>query len=233
MKWKSLLAVLMLFAILLLAACGAPGAPAADTSEAAPAAEEPAQEPTEEPAEEAAEEAAEEPAEEPTEEPGEEPTEEPAEEPAEEATEEATEEPAEEATAEPAEEASSEAAEGAVTYVVDTEASTLEWYGERPAGGSESGTVQISGGSLTFEGDQLVEGGFTVDMTTISPTSQSGDMLDRLTGHLLSDDFFGAETYPESTLVLKSAEPTGEENQYRVTGDLTIKETTGRDRVRD
>lgn len=142
-------------------------------------------------------------------------------------TEEPTEEPAAEAepTEVPAEEPAAEADE-AVTYTVDTEASTLEWYGERPVGGSENGVVQIAEGRLTFMGDALVDGLMVIDMTTIEPTSKTGDMLGRLTGHLKSDDFFAVETYPTSTLVIKSAEPTAVENQYMVTGDLTIKETT-------
>lgn len=130
--------------------------------------------------------------------------------------------PAEEETA-----ADDEAAAGeAATYTIDTEASTIEWYGERPLGNSEAGTVAIQDGQLSFTGDQLVDGSFTIDMTSITPTSKSGDMLDRLTGHLMSDDFFGVETYPTSMLVLKSAEPTGEPNQYKVVGDLTVKEIT-------
>ncbi len=153
----------------------------------------------------------------PTEAPAEEaaPTEAPAEEAA------PTEAPAEE----PAEEAASEGSEAA-TYTVDTEASTLEWYGERPAGGSESGVVQIAEGELNFVDSQLVDGTMVIDMTTIEPTSKTGEMLEKLSGHLMSDDFFGVETYPTATLVIKSAEPTDVENQYTVTADLTIKETT-------
>jgi len=136
-----------------------------------------------------------------------------------------TEEPAEESSEEPAEEASTEDGEAA-TYTVDTDASTIEWYGERPAGGSESGVVQIAEGQLTFDGSELVAGSMVIDMATIEPTSKTGEMLGMLTGHLKSDDFFGVETYPTANLVIKSATPTGVENQYTVVADLTIKETT-------
>ncbi len=137
----------------------------------------------------------------------------------------ATEEPAEETSEESTSESASADGEAA-TYTIDTEASMLEWYGEKAVGPSESGTVEIAEGALVFDGDQLVEGSFTIDMTTITPTSKSGDMLEKLTGHLLSDDFFGVESYPAATLVLKSAEPTDVLGQYAVVGDLTIKETT-------
>ncbi len=146
---------------------------------------------------------------------------------------EATEAPAEdmepemEATDAPAEEpASDEAASEAATYAVDVDASTVNWFGSKPVGGSESGTVAISEGQMNFVGDQLADGSFVIDMTTIETDSQAGGMAEQLVGHLSSDDFFGVETYPTATLVLKSAVPSGEADQYLVTGDLTIKETT-------
>ncbi len=147
----------------------------------------------------------------------------PTEAPAEEAA--PTDEPAEESSEESTEETSAEGGD-AVTYAVDTEASTIEWYGERPAGGSESGVVQIADGQLTFDGSELVDGSMVIDMTSIEPTSKTGEMLNKLTGHLMSDDFFGVETYPTANLVIKSATPTDVENRYTVVADLTIKETT-------
>lgn len=149
------------------------------------------------------------------------PTEAPAEEP--------TAEPVEEATATPVAEspAESSAAEGeAATYVVDTAASKIEWYGSKPIGASESGTVNIAEGEMSFNGDQLVGGTIVIDMASIATTTQSGGMAEQLVGHLASDDFFGIATHPTAQLVLKSAEPTDVANQYRVKADLTIKETT-------
>lgn len=139
-----------------------------------------------------------------------------------------TEAPAEEATATPAAESAAEttAAEGEATYTVDTAASKVEWFGSKPIGASESGTVNIAEGQMSFNGDQLVGGTIVIDMASIATTSQSGGMAEQLVGHLSSDDFFGIATYPTAQLVLKSAEPTGVENQYQVKADLTIKETT-------
>lgn len=144
-------------------------------------------------------------------------------------TEAPTEEPAAEATATPVAESAAEssAAEGeAATYVVDPATSKIEWYGSKPIGLSESGTVNIAEGQMNFTGDQLVDGTIIIDMTSIATTSQSGGMAEQLVGHLSSDDFFGVATYPTAQLVLKSAEPTDVANQYRVKADLTIKETT-------
>jgi len=131
-----------------------------------------------------------------------------------------------EGTAEPVEEAASDDAAEAATYTVDSEASAVTWYGSKPIGSSESGTVGIADGQLNFAGEQLVDGTIVIDMTSIETDSQSGNMANNLVGHLASDDFFGVETHPIATLVLKSAEPTDADNQYLVTADLTIKEIT-------
>jgi polyisoprenoid-binding protein YceI len=111
-------------------------------------------------------------------------------------------------------------------YAVDVAASSVTWYGSKPIGLSESGTVNLAEGQLNFAGEQLVDGTIVIDMASIATTSQSGGMADQLVGHLSSDDFFGVATYPTAQLVLKSAEPTGTANQYLVKADLTIKETT-------
>jgi polyisoprenoid-binding protein YceI len=113
-----------------------------------------------------------------------------------------------------------------VAYGVDVAASSVTWYGDKPIGASETGTVNLAEGQLNFAGDQLVDGTIIIDMASIATTSQSGGMADQLIGHLASDDFFGVATYPTAQLMLKSAEPTGTANQYLVKADLTIKETT-------
>ncbi len=105
-------------------------------------------------------------------------------------------------------------------------ASTVNWYGSKPIGASETGTVAIAEGQLNFAGEQLVDGTITIDMATIATSSQSGGMAKQLVDHLSSDDFFGVTTYPTAKLVIKSAEATATANQYTVKGDLTIKETT-------
>ncbi len=145
----------------------------------------------------------------------------------------ATEAPAEEAAPTEAvatEEASGEASTAGdgetATYTVDTTASSIEWFGSKPIGATERGTVAIDEGQLIFTGSELVEGSFVIDMASIDTTTQSGNMKGMLEGHLKSDEFFGVELYPTATLVIKSVEPGAVENQYTVVADLTIKETT-------
>ncbi|PKQ46506.1 YceI family protein [Confluentibacter flavum] len=107
---------------------------------------------------------------------------------------------------------------------IKTDQSKLVWKGYKFTG-SHDGTINIKSGSLTFEGDKLTGGEFVVDMPTLVSLDAQGGMKDRLEGHLKSEDFFGVDKYPTSTLVFKSIESTGK-NTYTVTGDLTIKGIT-------
>ncbi len=107
---------------------------------------------------------------------------------------------------------------------IKTDKSKLVWKGYKFTG-SHDGTIGIKSGSLTFEGDKLTGGEFVVDMPTLISLDAEGGMKDRLEGHLKSEDFFGVEKYPTSTLVFKKIESAGK-NTYTVTGDLTIKGIT-------
>lgn len=135
---------------------------------------------------------------------------------------------ADEATPAPADEASAETSDSAdeATYVVDTAASTITWRGEKPLQYGHTGTVNIAEGQMTFAGNQLTGSSFTIDMTSIENEDLSGSDKADLEGHLKSDDFFGVETYPTATLVIKSAEPTETDGQYNVVADLTMKDIT-------
>ncbi len=107
---------------------------------------------------------------------------------------------------------------------VKTEESSVMWKAYKVTG-SHSGLVQLTEGALTFDGDALVGGSFTVDMTSLIATDLEGDSKAKLEGHLKSDDFFGIENHPNSTLVFTEVKATGK-NSYEVTGDLTIKGIT-------
>lgn len=109
-------------------------------------------------------------------------------------------------------------------YKIDTQKSKIVWEGKKVTGG-HTGTVDIKEGGFTFEGDQLTGGKFVVDMTTLGSTDLSGEMKNKLDGHLKSDDFFGVATYPTATLVITKVTPQGN-GKFNVTGDITIKKTT-------
>ncbi len=60
---------------------------------------------------------------------------------------------------------------------------------------------------------------FNVDVASVNTRSEDRD------NHLRSADFFEAEKYPKMTFVSKRIVKTGE-NEYEITGDLTIRDAT-------
>jgi len=111
------------------------------------------------------------------------------------------------------------------TVGVDTTASVITWKGYKVTG-SHTGTIKINAGNLQMQDDQLVGGSFTIDMTTINCTDLEGEYKGKLEGHLKSADFFGVEKYPTATFKITSVVSRGTPGDYKITGNLTIKETT-------
>ncbi|RAK21678.1 polyisoprenoid-binding protein YceI [Flavobacterium aquaticum] len=107
---------------------------------------------------------------------------------------------------------------------VDVNKSTINWVGKKVTGAHE-GTITFKEGALVFKGKKVVNGNFTVDMTTINTTDLDGKGKTNLDGHLKSDDFFGVEKFPTATLVFKTIGEKGK-GVYAVTADLTIKGKT-------
>lgn len=112
----------------------------------------------------------------------------------------------------------------AQTKKVDASKSTINWLGKKVTG-QHSGTVNFKDGALVFKGKKLAGGTFTVDMPSLTATDLTGEYQGKLNGHLKSDDFFGTEKYPTSTLVFKKIAAKGKD-VYTVTADLTIKGKT-------
>ena len=113
----------------------------------------------------------------------------------------------------------------AQTKKVDVAKSTISWVGKKVTGQHE-GTVNLKEGSLIFKGKKVVGGNFTVDMTSMTTTDlKAGQGKEKLDGHLKSEDFFGTEKFPTSTLVFKTvaAKSAG---IYTITADLTVKGIT-------
>ncbi|MEM8895496.1 MAG: YceI family protein [Bacteroidota bacterium] len=113
----------------------------------------------------------------------------------------------------------------AQTYQVDNTESRLEWKG-RKVTGSHNGILLIQSGELEFKEDLLTGGEFVMDMTTIRVLDLTNrNMNKKLLDHLKSEDFFSVEEHPASTFKITEVVP-AEDNNYTITGDLTIKETT-------
>jgi len=112
-----------------------------------------------------------------------------------------------------------------VTMSVDTEESFITWNAYKVTG-EHNGTVKLKSGNLQYTDGMLSGGTFIIDMTTITVDDLQGKMADKLRGHLMSDDFFGVETYPTAEFVITDVVSRGKPGDYRITGDLTIKENT-------
>jgi polyisoprenoid-binding protein YceI len=108
---------------------------------------------------------------------------------------------------------------------VDTEKSKVKWTGSK-IGGSHNGEIKLKSGEMELKGDQIVKGNFVMDMNTITNTDlDDKGSNQKLVGHLKSDDFFGVDKFPTSTLVIKNSTKFVN-NKAKVTGDLTIKGKT-------
>ena len=111
------------------------------------------------------------------------------------------------------------------TLRVNTEKSEVTWKGYKVTG-EHSGTIAVSNGELMFEDGKLTGGAFKIDMTSIKCTDLQGEWAGKLEGHLKSPDFFGVEKYPTANFEITKVASRGMENEYKITGNMTIKETT-------
>ena len=113
----------------------------------------------------------------------------------------------------------------ATDFVVDKGISTVKWEAKKVTG-KHNGTISFANGSVSANKSTITGGTLVIDMKTIVDL----DLTDagynkKLVGHLSSDDFFAVDKFPESTLVIKKVTFVSG-NDYKVTGDLTIKGVT-------
>lgn len=123
------------------------------------------------------------------------------------------------------------ATEEAVTYEIDTTASTITWRGTKPTG-EHTGTINIQTGSLMASGDEITSGNVTIDMNSINVTDEGMEDEKRtnLENHLKGTvdgketDFFNVKKYPTASFEITGV--TEENGQKMLQGNLTIKEDT-------
>jgi len=111
------------------------------------------------------------------------------------------------------------------TVGVDLSNSVVTWKGYKVLG-SHTGTINLKTGNLQMQDGALVGGSFDIDMTSINCTDLTGEYKGKLEGHLKSDDFFGVANFPTATFKITDVVSRGTEGAYKITGNLTIKETT-------
>jgi polyisoprenoid-binding protein YceI len=112
-----------------------------------------------------------------------------------------------------------------ITKSINVAKSNIVWKASKVTGTHE-GNIKFKSGSLKFEGDMLIGGELLVDMNTIDVTDLQGGGKSKLEGHLKSDDFFGVNTYSTSTIKFTKVTSRGMAGEYKITANLTIKNTT-------
>ncbi len=115
-------------------------------------------------------------------------------------------------------------AEVEVTPISKTK-SEITWQGYKVTG-KHNGSVALKEGAFEYENGMLTGGEIWIDMTSIKVLDLQGDMAGKLEGHLKSSDFFGVENYPSAHFKITEVISRGTPGEYKVVGDLTIKENT-------
>ena len=110
-------------------------------------------------------------------------------------------------------------------HEINTSESSVEWVGKKVTG-QHNGTVAVKNGELVIKDGKLEGGSFVIDMTSITSTDLEGEYLQKLNGHLKSDDFFGVESYPEAKFKITSVTAKGSNGRFQIAGEMTIKSTT-------
>lgn len=111
------------------------------------------------------------------------------------------------------------------TYTADVSKSEVTWKASKVTG-KHNGSVTLKDGGLQFTDGVLSGGSFSVDMTTLGSDDLEGEWKGKLDGHLKSEDFFGVEKFPTATFNITKVAAKGTPGDYKVAGDITIKETT-------
>ncbi|MCL3779884.1 YceI family protein [Prolixibacteraceae bacterium JC049] len=110
-------------------------------------------------------------------------------------------------------------------FMLDSSESMVKWTGEKISG-KHYGNIMLKSAELTVEDKMITAGEFVIDMKTITCTDLENESWNKkLVDHLNSEDFFHIEKYPTAKFVLKSVQKMSG-NNYRVKGDLTIKDVT-------
>ena len=132
--------------------------------------------------------------------------------------------------------------EGAATVAINTTESKLEWIGTKLSA-YHSGTVNIKSGDLQLKDGSLTGGKFIIDMPTMISLKDDEGSNGKLTGHLMSPDFFDVAKFPEAKFEITGvkaytgaqaaggdaaeiSEYTVADPNAMVSGNLTIKDVT-------
>ncbi|WP_405794368.1 YceI family protein [Streptomyces sp. NBC_01506] len=106
-------------------------------------------------------------------------------------------------------------------YTIDPSHSSIGFQVRHVMVSNVRGTFSKHEGTLSLDGSKPENSSASIDVEIESVDTGAPDR----DGHLRSADFFDAETFPKMTFRSTSAEQVGGDD-YRITGDLTIKDVT-------
>lgn len=91
---------------------------------------------------------------------------------------------------------------------VDTAVSVVTWIGSKPTG-QHNGIIPVKNGKIALYKDQLVGGELTIDVSRIKVMDLRDNMEKnaKLRNHLLSEDFFHADSFPVASFEITSVVP--------------------------
>lgn len=117
-------------------------------------------------------------------------------------------------------------------YTVDTLNSKIEWKGYKvfkSENTSHFGTIKFESGDVTVKEGKLESGKFVADMNSLTSEDlkDKADQLEKLNGHLKSNDFFEVEKFPTASYeITKVTASAGGDYNTLLDGNLTIKGIT-------
>jgi polyisoprenoid-binding protein YceI len=118
-------------------------------------------------------------------------------------------------------------------FEANLETSKIEWKAYKiikSENSSHIGTVTLKSGEISVKDGKLESGKFVADMSTLTSVDLKDDPenLNKLIGHLKSDEFFDVAKYPTTTYEITkvSKSPSGSDYNTILDGNLTIKGIT-------
>lgn len=110
------------------------------------------------------------------------------------------------------------------TFMVTPDNAAFTWVAKKVTG-QHNGLINVMG-EVEMKNNIVQVGKFEIDMKSIKVLDiQDPENNGQLTGHLMSDDFFGVEKYPTATLEITRAFEDGSD-RYGFEGNLTVKGIT-------
>lgn len=120
-----------------------------------------------------------------------------------------------------------------VEYKANTSSSVVNWVGTKPVG-KHTGTFKLEDGVLVVSDNAINGGEFIINIKSIDATDQDEEYNQKLEGHLLSADFFQADSFPTGKFVItevkegipQSDDLVMKDATHMITGNLTLKNIT-------